>query len=342
MILFLARRHAAAWLATVLVLVPLATVLLFFVSGEYRHPASLGLAIGAAVAVDAIWTLAESRLARRRAEGSGRRNAGPRPARAGRSSPERRSCRWPPGTSRSCVAGAIPATTTRTTPARWWRRVPTDPLPASTRTRGRTASSTAPRTRTATSCSSKTRLDLHVEGARALGDLGEARLAVKAARALASHDLVAGRGEYADPFLERAVREFPRELAGLASLEVVRSDPGLEQELSLLGAGRWREIEELVRRSDVPGALAFARAALKRAPYDADLQAEMGRLLLMSGREEEGLEWLERSCNGWIETPRCAEYAATYLASQGRSAQARDAAREARRRRAARGETGDR
>lgn len=341
-LLFLTRRHDAAWLSAALVLVPLATVLLFFVSGEYRHPASLGLAIGAAVAVDAIWTFAEGRLAGRRAGGARPRQRGPA-SRAG----------WALAAGAAIVPmaawdfpqlrlGCHPRYDYENYAREMVAPRPDGSLP------GRDAFERAERLLDLAPDSDsdlvllQARLDLHSLGARILGDHGEARRAVDAAGALASHDLAAGQGEYADAFLARVLRDIPGKLDDLARLDVVRGDPALGRELSLLGAGRWSEIEEMVRRSDVGGALLFAREALKRTPFDPDLQAEMGRLLLLSGRESEGLAWLERSCSGWVETPRCAEYAANYLASRGRSAEAREAALEARRRREAHGGKRDR
>ena len=55
--------RAAAWLVSSLALVPLLTCLLFFVSGEYRHPASLALCVGAAAALEMLWRVVARRPA---------------------------------------------------------------------------------------------------------------------------------------------------------------------------------------------------------------------------------------------------------------------------------------
>jgi len=61
------RRRRACWILTSLIAVPLLTCLLFFVSGEYRHPASLALCMGAALTVSrlvvfvAAWVRTRSR-----------------------------------------------------------------------------------------------------------------------------------------------------------------------------------------------------------------------------------------------------------------------------------------
>ena len=87
-----------------------------------------------------------------------------------------------------------------------------------------------------------------------------------------------------------------------------------------------------MRSGDVDAAEAFVDEALRHAPRDVDLMAEKGRVLLHRGNERDGLAWLERSCAGWPETPRCAIYAAIWYATRGRPAEARAFAEEAVRR----------
>jgi hypothetical protein len=112
----------------------------------------------------------------------------------------------------------------------------------------------------------------------------------------------------------------------------VRSDADLSREAALLGANGFVEVQELLRRGELPAAGAFLEAALARWPAHTGLQAEMGRWLLASGAEPQGLEWLERSCGGWPRIAECAFYRALYHERRGEVDRAAADAREALRR----------
>lgn len=57
-VLLMAANRSAGWMLMLAVIVFIATNVIFFVSGEYRHPASLALCIGAGVFLEKLWTSA--------------------------------------------------------------------------------------------------------------------------------------------------------------------------------------------------------------------------------------------------------------------------------------------
>jgi 4-amino-4-deoxy-L-arabinose transferase-like glycosyltransferase len=314
------RRPRRALLPIAIATTAFLTVVLFFVSGEYRHPASLALAIGAGVVVaEAVRAL------------------------AGRGLPPRREA-W---VAVAAFAAVAPMALWRFAPleagcaprydfANVAREIATPhpggpPIDDAAYARAIELLNAAPDSdsdlvvldsRAAIATAAAAATGERAWAARALGDLA----------ALATHDLTPGQGGYSDAFYRSAAEGLVRRAAQLFAMDAVRRDPALSREAELIGGDRWRRMDALLRSGDVSGAEAFVTEALRHAPYDTDLQAERGRVFLHEGNEREGLAWLTRSCAGWPETPRCALYGAYWYASRGHAAEAATFAREALRR----------
>jgi Dolichyl-phosphate-mannose-protein mannosyltransferase len=85
----------------------------------------------------------------------------------------------------------------------------------------------------------------------------------------------------------------------VASQPFVHQNPGLEHQLALLGSNEYAEIKGYLQAAQVDAARAFASDALALSPSAVEAQAERGRVELMAGNPQAALPWLEQSLNGW-------------------------------------------
>ena len=297
-----------------------ATALLFFVSGEYRHPASLALAIGAAYLVMAIIDAGQKTTHFERGE---------LPALVITSVVIVPMALWsfPP-----LRAGCDPRYDFANAAREMASRHPGSPLPGRAEFDRALALLDRAPDANRDPVILDTRAAVETAAAAAVEDRRYPAAALRDLEALAKYDLTPGRGNYSDAFLRRAALDLRARARMLAAIPAVRDDPALSRSADLLGANGWRRVDVFLRAGDVNGASAYVDDALVHAPHDPDLMAEKGRVLLHAGREQDGLAWLERSCNTWPDTPRCAVYAAEWLGARGRAAEARQMAQEALRR----------
>jgi hypothetical protein len=322
--LLLSGRKAAAGLLAVFIAAPLATSLLFFVSGEYRHPASLPLCVAAAELVRELLMRTISWV----------RGAGP-----ARSGPFRLAA--------SLLAVAV------VTPAAFWRfpALHLEGHPHLDRANyARRIASTKPDGAHASRRNVEQALQLldrgHSSGdedvmlldarlwietwaAEELHDPAMVRAAFVTAEGLLSRDLRPRPDGYSEYFLSRVRASVSERIRSLFDLDVVRNDPELRREAEILGGDGYVELNRRFANRDLEGARAFLTEALAKAPHHVGLQAAMGRVLLALGKDTEGFEWLRRSCQGWPRTADCAYIAAEHWAAKGDSARAIEAAREA-------------
>jgi 4-amino-4-deoxy-L-arabinose transferase-like glycosyltransferase len=326
--LFAAGRRRAAWLGAAPVVASLSTCLLFFVSGEYRHPASIGLCVGAGVLVDVAFRLAALR-----------RSPSLRPAR------RMVEKRLVPAAVASVL---ILPLSIRTQQADWFHPF----LDYSNYARAISTAGVEGRPSGIAEFQRAIAL-LDRAGGRPESDkilfLMDARLWVYylAAVDLKDPDFAARTVEaagrlvlrlspeptgYSESFLRHLPMTITSRMRSLARQRFVETVPGLARDVALLGGNDYREINEYFAAADLNGARTFVEAALERWPSHPGLQAAMGRVYLQLGREAEGLEWLKRSCAGWPPVPECAYYGAVYNAARGDFDRAIAACREALRR----------
>jgi 4-amino-4-deoxy-L-arabinose transferase-like glycosyltransferase len=297
-----ARGVAAAFLA-----VPLATCVLFFVSGEYRHPASLPLALGAGA------------LARAAVERM--------PAR-----------RMLPAFLTLAIVGVLlllPHT------ALAFTGNPSIDVWNFTRVLGGNEGQVARLLRLVDAEPPGPDSDLFLLDARSYAyadvalssrDPDVTHRALASLRDLLARDLRPGQSGYSDAFLAYVREAIPLRVRDLAAMDLVRNDPALREESLLLGADGYAEIDRRASAGDLVGALAFTDRALAASPHDAWLLSRRGRLLLALGRDREGLATLERSCAASPPLADCAYFAAEYKLAHGDQAGGIELLREALRR----------
>jgi tetratricopeptide (TPR) repeat protein len=308
----LAARHL--WPALVIsafALVPMAVCLLFFVSGEYRHPVAPALCLAAAAPLDAVL--------RARSQAS----------------------RAPLAIALIVGALSVPLVIHRFPPlertdhprldyARYATALCKGGAPAFPRAldlldRGRKRLGDDPFLLDAT-------LRVHVIAALTLDDRQHARAALETAGWLLAW--VSGReaDDYPARFLQVTFTDLERGVAALLGLPSVRSDPELTRTAALLGGDGFAEADLLIRRGDIDGAMEFLRTALAGAPRSARALMAMGRLLRIRGNDAEAAAWFRRALYGWPRIPEPAVEIARFLASRGEVPGARLALEEALRR----------
>jgi tetratricopeptide (TPR) repeat protein len=313
-LLWAARRPAAAALLVVFVAAPFATCAAFFVSGEYRHPASLALAAGAAFLIE--------RTAR-----LGARAAAPGLIAAALTIP---LVVWPfPALRLSCHPHLDFANH-----ARQIATERPDGVHASEERVERgialldRAHASPPDDRIVLDA----RLWIETWGAVELRSDAWARRAVATARTLLSRDPRPDPESFPADLARKVADGIPACMTELLEQPFVRGDAGLARDVELAGGGGYAELHRLVEGGDLRGALAWADEALAIAPYHAGLQAAKGQILLAAGRETDGIALLRRSCEGWPELADCAVALGEHYAARGDRKSALAAAREALRR----------
>jgi 4-amino-4-deoxy-L-arabinose transferase-like glycosyltransferase len=315
--LLLARREwARAALLVSFVAAPWLTCVVFFVSGEYRHPAALPLAIGAGCFLDALLRA--------------RRFSSPLWIALAASAASIVLVAWPfPALRSSCHPYLDYANY-----ARQIAVTHEEGAPASRENVERALAlldRPAP-TRGDDVILLDARLWVEAWAAVELRDPELARAAFRVARTLLARDPRPRPGGAPESLIRRIDGAIPDTMTEIREQAFVASDAVLAREAELLGAGRYGEFHRRFAAGDFQGALAFLDQALARAPYHVGLEAGKGQVLLAMGRDAEGLEWLRKSCEGWPEIPDCAFLAAEHYAARGDRARAAAGAREALRR----------
>ncbi|HEY1535828.1 MAG TPA: hypothetical protein VGF76_17530, partial [Polyangiaceae bacterium] len=85
----------------------------------------------------------------------------------------------------------------------------------------------------------------------------------------------------------------------LASQPFIHENPTTERQLALLGSNGYAEITAYLQTNRVAEARTFAAEAVARAPSSAEALAERGRVELVAGDPETAFPWLNRSFNAW-------------------------------------------
>lgn len=279
------RREAAAAVLAAGAIVPILTCIVFFVSGEYRHPAFSALAALGGFGVDRGW-LAVSRFILRRAPFVGQRGAVFSMALACAYLPVREIG---PARDRKAYAEALATRSSDGT------------LPTSERY-----------------AKALTLLRQHTEGledevlsaeatllvlsnqAIQFRDRDAAKRLMETSRALWQRELAPEKTlEFGldAATVSRIRRNQVRRVAQLARQPFVHDWPDIERNSSLLGGYSWREVEALLASGRLDQAEAFIAEALTWAPHAVPLLAYKGQLAARRGQDP--MAWFERSLEGY-------------------------------------------
>ena len=311
--LLAARRLWPAAVVSAFVFVPMAVCILFFVSGEYRHPVAPALCLAAAAPLDTALRAARrsSRIPLVIGLGAGTLSL---PLVFHRFPPLERTDH--PRLDYGNYAMALCA---------GGGQDPASEQALALLERGRSVLGDDPFLLDAT-------LRVHVLAALRLDDRNHALAALEIAAQLLAWAAGPDADTFPERFLQKTFTDLERGTAALARLPSVRSDSELARTAALLGGNGYAEVDLLSGRGDLAGAMEFARSALARAPRSARALVAMGRLLQSSGKDTEAAAWFRRAMNGWPRIPEPAVEIARILASRGEASGARIALHEALRR----------
>jgi tetratricopeptide (TPR) repeat protein len=313
-----ARFRPPAVVLIGLVAAPLLTSLAFFVSGEYRHPASLALVAGTA------FVLAEA--LRRRPETITVTSIVGAAVSAAVVAP---LAFWPlPRLEMAFHPDLDYRSVIRTVVA---PGLDAPPAPAAFE-RAWGILRAAPGFPDGSLYLLDTRMWLSWRQAAVLGDPNQASVALDTARELLAANIRPGFGDYDPAYLIDLRRLVVARVKDLGSLPAVRNSPELSIRAALLGANDFREAQSLLSTGDKTGARRFLEDALAQTPGRVEVLARLGKELLAEGETARGLELLRDATLGWPAIPEAPLFIAQYYESQGDHARAKQAMDEAIRR----------
>jgi hypothetical protein len=285
-----------AAVVSVFILVPMAVCLLFFVSGEYRHPAALPLCLAAATPLDAAFRTL------------------------------RRASRVPLLLGLVVGLVSVPLVVHRFPPlartdhprldyANYAKALTTQGMPAVPRAlvlldRGRRIYGADPVLLDAT-------LRVQVLATLRGDDVDQARAAMRTAGQLQAWLAGPDAAAFPERFLQETFTDLGRGMAAVVRSPAVASDPGLLRAGALLGGHGYAEVDALVRGGELDAAARFAQAALAQAPRSAPALTAMGRLAKARGNDSEAASWFRRAMSGWPRIPEPAIELARLFASSG-------------------------
>ena len=88
-------------------------------------------------------------------------------------------------------------------------------------------------------------------------------------------------------------------IRALAAQPFIERNPSLDSKLALLGSHDYAEVDDYVAQKRVALARAFATDALRLAPTSVEAMAARGRVELLAGQPDAARPWLERGLAAW-------------------------------------------
>ena len=311
---------AARWQRAKLALVaaiaaPLATCLAFFVSGEYRHPASCALVLAASFA------LAQISRGTARFAWAGRAERAQTLALAALAVlvlyPVQRA-----GDGDNAKAYANWLVTVHPD-----GRVPT----LNAYDRAERILATYPDTFPDNVAKNETLLLLYANRATQFADEQAAEQLIATASKLWQMTPTPKNG-ISEPVALRVHKNLLERARQVASQPFVDALPSVQRRLALLGGHGYSEVKQYLAANRVDEARAFTTQALELAPSSAEALAERGRVELSAGNLQAAVPWLEQSYDAWPALALPALLLSRYFLQTGNSAQAATLLEEAARR----------
>ena len=156
--------------------------------------------------------------------------------------------------------------------------------------------------------------------------------AINIAKELWSQEFDPAKGDYPETYIYFIFKVLSKRIVELYDLDLVNNYPDLKNELMYLGGNRYLEIVDLFQKQEFASCLQFIKEALIRAPHNVWLMAQMGQVLLVMGKNQEGLDWLKKSCQGYPRLADCPIIVGKYHLMTGNLKEAKGAFEEALRR----------
>jgi tetratricopeptide (TPR) repeat protein len=323
------RHRRARWLLATLLIVPGLTCIVFFVSGEYRHPAAPAMVVLAAFGLARLERISSSRVV------SARTALGQAIA---ASTTARGFVTWPRFVLLLATVGLAYAPTERLGPARD-RKAYAEAL-AMPNSDGSPPTmqryDLARRLLSQHGSSEEDRLLsaealLLVESNQAIQfrDRDAAQRLILATKSLWNEDLWQNAALDVTT-IERIRRNSVRRVTQLCRQPFVQKWQAIQLDLILLGCHSWTELGHLLSRQMIPQAAALLERANELAPNSVEVLAYRGQLELIRGHDP--TPWLQRSLDGYPRLALPATLMAQYAFAQGDVSSARNYTLEASRR----------
>jgi 4-amino-4-deoxy-L-arabinose transferase-like glycosyltransferase len=144
----------------------------------------------------------------------------------------------------------------------------------------------------------QTLLLLYANQATQFPELRTAQLLISTASELWHMDPVPSHG-IPEPMALRVHDDLFQRVRQLASQPFSREHPAIERRLALLGSNGYREIAAYLQAGRWEEARVFATEAVELAPSSTEALAERGRVELLAGNTDAALPWLSRSFDAW-------------------------------------------